>query len=156
MKILTSLILLLTLSCVEANKSYHFNKVAVIAEVEQILDEYHRDIRTSGLTAEFIYLDQSADFFWVPPGYNSPLSYDSVETILRMNAKAFNSVNLTWDSLNIFPLSGEIATYAGIVSGVMIDTAGIESRISIIESGTIIKRETGWKLLSGQSTILED
>jgi len=36
----------------------------------------------------------------------------------------------------------------------MIDTSGIKSSAIIIESGTVIKRSDGWKLLSGQSAIL--
>ncbi|MEQ8217116.1 MAG: hypothetical protein RIM68_13725 [Arenibacter sp.] len=62
---------------------------------------------------------------------------------------------MEWDTLQIFPLTNEIANYFGIVEGVMVDTSGLESAISIIESGTIIKRESGWKLLSGQSEILD-
>lgn len=74
-----------------------------------------------------------------------------------MNAshKALLSVKMEWDTLQVFPLTNEIANYSGIVDGVMIDTSGIEARMSILESGTLIKREDGWKLLSGQSKILD-
>ena len=41
------------------------------------------------------------------------------------------------------------------MNGQTIDTAGIESNVLIIESGTLIKRGDGWKLLSGQSAILD-
>jgi len=100
-------------------------------------------------------LDKSSDFFWVPPGYNTALSYDSVKNILEINSKAYRSVEFQWDTIQIFPLTNEIANYSGIVNGIMIDTSGIKSTVSIIESGTIIKREDGWKLLSGQSRLLE-
>ncbi|GBF20628.1 hypothetical protein DHD05_10470 [Arenibacter sp. N53] len=100
-------------------------------------------------------MDDSPDFFWVPPGYSSALSFDSVEIILNASHKALQSVKMEWDTLQIFPLTNEIANYFGIVEGVMVDTSGLESAISIIESGTIIKRESGWKLLSGQSEILD-
>jgi len=36
----------------------------------------------------------------------------------------------------------------------MIDTSGVKSSVQIIESGTVIKRKDGWKLLSGQSATL--
>lgn len=136
-------------------KTMPLDKEKVTQEVEQMLADYHDDIAESGLTAEFKYLDQSDDFFWVPPGYNSALNYDSVKTILEKNALAFQSISFQWDTLRIFPLSYEIANYTGIVVGQMVDTSGVASKVSIIESGTLIKRKSGWKLLSGQSAVLD-
>ncbi|MEQ8425615.1 MAG: hypothetical protein RIA63_12950, partial [Cyclobacteriaceae bacterium] len=69
-------------------------------------------------------------------------------------AKAFKHIEFRWHTLRIVPLSASIVNYTGIVSGTMVDTAGVSSPVSIIESGTIIKRATGWKLLSGQSAAL--
>ena len=148
-------ILLMLISCSGTENSNDLNTSRTTEEIYQMLNAYHKDISEEGLTAEFNYLDKSSDFFWVPPGYNTALSYDSVKNILETNSKAFRSVKFQWDTLQIFPLTNEIANYSGIVSGLMIDTVGIESTVSIIESGTIIKREDGWKLLSGQSRLLE-
>lgn len=148
------LLLLAVLSCNRAQESSEIDKESITKEIILMLDNYHKDIAKDGLTAEFKYLDQSSDFFWVPPGYNTALSYDSVRSILEMNAKAFESIEFNWNTLEIFPLTNEIANYTGIVNGVMFDTAGVESKVSIIESGTLIKREDGWKLLSGQSAVL--
>ena len=141
-------IILTLISCNGIKKSNDLDKESVVEDVYQMLHDYHKDISNEGLTAEFKYLDQSPDFFWVPPGYKNALSYDSVKNILETNAKAFRSVEFHWDTLQLFSLSSEIVTYSGIVGGFLIDTAGVESMISIIESGTIIKREDGWKLLS--------
>ncbi len=154
-RLIFKLIIISTVSC-QKKMANTFNKKKITEDIELMFQLYHSDIREDGLLAEFNYLDKSDDFFWVPPGYNSALSYDSVETILRMNAQALSSVEFSWDTLNIYPLSNEIATYSGIVSGVMIDTAGNELRMSIIESGTLIKRNSGWKLLSGQSAVVDD
>lgn len=120
-----------------------------------MFNNYHNDIKKDGLTAEFKYLDHSSDFFWVPPGYSSALTYDSVNSILMTNAKLYSEILFEWDTLQIFPLTKEIANYSGIVKGTMTDTSGIETSVLIIESGTVIKRPDGWKLLSGQSAILE-
>lgn len=139
-------------SCEQKEKP--LEKERVTEEAVQMLSEYHQDIAKSGLTAEFKYLDNTSDFFWVPPGYTSALSYDSVKTILEKNALAMQSISFEWDTLRIFPLANEIANYTGIVVGQMTDTAGVASEVSIIESGTLIKRESGWKLLSGQSALL--
>ena len=147
--------ILILISCENAQKQISFDKEQITKDIEQTLLDYHRDINKDGLTAEFLYLDNSSDFFWVPPGYTSALNYDSVRSILGKNAKSLSTVKLKWDTLQIFPLSNIIANYTGIANGHMIDTAGIESNLSIIESGTLIKRGDGWKLLSGQSAILD-
>jgi len=154
MRWISYIIILTLISCDGIKKSNELDKKSIVEDVYQMLQDYHKDISKEGLTAEFKYLDQSPDFFWVPPGYSTTLSYDSVKNILETNATAFRSIEFHWDTLQIFPLSNEIVNYSGIVVGFMIDTAGVKSTISIIESGTIIKRESGWKLLSGQSAIL--
>ena len=146
------LVFLLTLlACSPAERVNKFDKEAITESVKQMFENYHNDIKENGLTAEFHYLDHSSDFFWVPPGYQSALNYDSVKAILEKNAKKFSNVQFHWDTLQIFPLSNEIANYSGIVGGFLKDTSGVASTISIIESGTVIKRKDGWKLLSGQS-----
>jgi len=147
--------LFLIISCRPVEAPAAFDRPGVEEAGRAMLQDYHRAIRENGLTAEFDYLDHSADFFWVPPGYTSALSYDSVRTILETNARAFRKVDFHWDTLEVFPLAADIATYTGIVRGMMTDTAGTASPVSIIESGTLIRRPDGWKLLSGQSRILE-
>ena len=149
------IVILMTLtSCSQADKLNESEKELIINDVIEMFGNYHNDIRKDGLTAEFKYLDQSSDFFWVPPGYKSALSYDSVRQILEINAKSFQAIEFNWDTLQVFPLSDKIANYSGIVKGSMIDTSGIKSSVIIIESGIVIKRSDGWKLLSGQSAIL--
>ena len=149
------IVILMTLtSCSQTDKLNESEKELIINDVIEMFGNYHNDIRKDGLTAEFKYLDQSSDFFWVPPGYKSALSYDSVRQILEINAKSFQAIEFNWDTLQVFPLSDKIANYSGIVKGSMIDTSGIKSSVIIIESGTVIKRSDGWKLLSGQSAIL--
>lgn len=86
--------------------------------------------------------------------YTSAMLYDSVRAIPEAKAGAFTSVEFHWDTLRLFPLSPEIVNFTGIVSGEMVDTAGVRTSTSIIESGTLIRREDGWKLLNGQSAVL--
>lgn len=130
------------------------DKNRLTGEVRAMLKAYHQAIAEEGLTAELEYLDRSPAFFWVPPGYETALSYDSVSAILKKNATTLRLAEFEWDTLRIFPLTDEIANYSGIVRGRTIDTAGVETKISIIESGTVIKRKDGWKLLSGQSALI--
>ena len=153
--ILIVIFLGLCASCKEPQPPKEWSRAKVTDQVVQMLLDYHEAIAEDGLMAEFRFLDDSANFFWVPPGYNTPLDIDSVRTILTQNARGFTAINFEWESLEIFPLSEDIATYTGIVSGSMTDTAGLVIHPRIIESGTLIKRDDGWKLLSGQSANLE-
>ena len=146
--------LLILTSCQQHGNLTDTEKEAVTRNVRQMLDNYFADIKTDGLTAEFKYLDQSPEFFWVPPGFSSPLSYDSVRTILTMTARAYESIDFKWDALRIYPLGNELANYTGRVKGTMVDTAGTSTQVGLIETGIIIKRDDGWKLLSGQSSVL--
>ena len=144
-------------ACQSKPQTVPFDETAaqqVKAEAEEMMHAYHAAIQAGGLLAEEPYLDSTDQFFWVPPGYETALNYDSVWTILSGNAPGFQQVNFHWESLNIHPLSFELATFNGIVKGSMVDTAGQSFPVSILESGTLIKRTDGWKLLSGQSVNL--
>jgi hypothetical protein len=146
------LLLVLLVSCNEQTGS--FSEQQVEKEARRMLINYHHDIQQDGLLAEFNYLDSSDQFFWIPPGYEVPLSYDSVRKILEGNAPLFLQADFQWDTLNVIPLSEKIATYAGVVIGKMTDTTGQITISTILESGTLIKRDNGWNLLSGQSVLL--
>ena len=152
---LTKIVLLLVVfSCTpveNTEQSVAFDAEKVRLEVSQMLHDYHEAMRAGGLEAEFEYLDQSSDFFWIPPGYEQVLSYDSVATILRQNDLALQSIVLEWDSLNVNPINDTLAQYYGTLYSTTVDTAGTSHRSLLIESGLIIKRSDGWKLLNGQS-----
>lgn len=127
----------------------------VESEVRLLFDHYFEAIRKGGLTAEFQYLDQSSDFFWVPPGYENPISYDSVAAVLTLNAPRFVSVENTSDTLRIIPLTTALASYTAKLRSVMKDTSGNISSVNLIETGVVIKRKDGWKLLSGQTSLIK-
>jgi hypothetical protein len=149
------LIFFLTIvSCTNDRNLVEQGKEEVEKEVRNLLDNYFADILEDGLIAEFKYLDNSPEFFWVPPGYTSALTIDSVKSILLHHAAIYTSVQFYWDTLRLIPLSDNLVNYTGIVKGKMTDTAGFVSKVNLIESGIIIKRENEWKLLSGQSAAL--
>jgi len=154
MKSFLFIALISLLACTTHETLTETDRVEIIKDAKQTLDNYYNDIRKEGLTAEFKYLDNSADFFWVPPGYSSPISYDSVAAILKANAPLFKSIDNSFDTLKIIPLSKELVTYTGRLHSIMIDTAGKSSTFSMIETGIMIKRKDGWKLLSGQTSII--
>ena len=133
-----------------------FSKSTVYVEVEKMLKDYQNAIKENGLLAEFKFLDQSDEFFWVPPRIDRALNYGEVADILTINAGRYQWIDNQWVKLEIFPLAPDIATYYGLVTSAMLDTAGQVSRFRLIESGTVIKRENGWKILCGQTSIVEE
>jgi hypothetical protein len=145
---------LMLLACADKHVSDDLDKGRVMDEVTEMLHQYHSDIEKYGLTGEFKYLDQSSDFFWIPPGFETVLNYDTVRNILEVSAPKYRSVSFQWDTLEVHPLSNDIATFSGIVTGIMTDTSGAKVKTSMIESGSLIRRSDGWKLLCGQSAII--
>jgi hypothetical protein len=123
--------------------------------VSSMLGKYFDDIKKNGLKAEFAYLDSTSDFFWVPPGYTESINYDSVKSAIEKNATQLDSVNNTWTTLHVHPLSSELASYTGNIHCILVDTKGKKTESNLIETGIVIKRSTGWKLLSGQTTLIQ-
>ncbi len=129
-------------------------KEIVSMDVKAMLHDYHDSMNNGGLLTEFEFLDNSAEFFWIPPGYSTPPSYDSVATVLKKTAPTLHKMTYNWETLNVYPLSHTLASFNGRVSGIITDTSGVTSQIILLESGNIIKRAKGWQLLNGQSRIL--
>ena len=125
----------------------------VAAEVEQMLKNYSEDIKKEGFLAEFKYLDSSADFYWIPPGYSDSIAYDSVAALLKRSAPGFQSINNVYDSLEILPISNTSAMYTATVHSTKTDTSGKTTSHKLFENAMVIKRNDGWKLLCGKTTI---
>lgn len=147
-------ILLAIVSCNQTATLSNAEKDAIVKEVRRSLENYCNDVRRSGLTAEFNYLDSSAEFSWLPPGYSDSISYDSVATILKQSAPKYKTVDNTFEILEIIPLSKTLASYSGRVRSVMTLTSGTTMTFVLSENGVMIKRHDGWKLLKGKTTFL--
>lgn len=147
-------IILLGVSCKQTSTDTQTHKQDIAAVVRQTLDSYHADIKHKGLLAEFKYLDSSTEFFWVPPNYTRPISYAEVVAAIRTNAQQIKSLESSWDTVRIIPLSESYCSYTGRLNSLMTDTANEETIVTIVETGLMVKRPTGWKLLQGQTTVL--
>ena len=156
MKLISIIMCLAFTACKQYPKTLTENEKEVIRnEIKVMFKKYGAAVQEKGLLGEFDYLDDSDDFYWVPPGYNSALSHDSVKSILTTNSKLYKSVKFNWIDLSIFPLSEKLVSYTGSIQSTMIDMNGKQNIIKMLESGLVIKRNDGWKLLSGQSRIKE-
>jgi hypothetical protein len=143
-------------SCSRPENLTKKDKETIIQNINQTLSNYYKDIKEKGLTAEFNYLDHSEDFFWVPPGFKSAISYDSVVIILKSTAPKFSLIDNRFDTLTIVPLSKTLAAYTGKIRSVMKDTSGQEKTYLLLETGIMIKRENTWKILNGQTAMIND
>jgi hypothetical protein len=142
-------------SCHDRNADLREEDRAKISEeVKDMLLNYAFDIKEKGLTAEFDYLDNSSDFFWAPPGYGRAISYDSVANILKTNADHFRAIENSYDSLSVIALKNDLAIYNALITSSVIDTEGSKSTVHLVETGVVIKRKNGWKLLSGQTSLI--
>lgn len=129
-------------------------EMKIVANTLQTLHQYHTDIGKEGFSAELKYLDNSNAFFWVPPGYAIPISYDSARAVLEQNAPLYASIKNSWDTLMVVPISKEHAIFTGRFSSTMTDTSGKTTMHEFIETGLLVKRKNGWKLSSGQTSLL--
>jgi hypothetical protein len=148
------LALFVLLSCRQDNKSTG-NNDNVRNEIKTTIDNYYNDIRKEGLLAELKYLDSSAQFFWVPPGYLNYAGYDSVSAAIKTGASLLKSVNNRYDSLLIVPLTKDYAQFVMRTVSTTVGIGGDTLRTAFIESGVMVRRKDGWKFLSGQTSMLE-
>ena len=144
------------ISCNEVTYLTQDEKKEIEDTIQQVLNNSYSDIKVHGLTAEFKYLDSSNEFFWVPPGYSRPLSYDSVAAVLNRSAPALKAVENTFDTLHIIPLSRSIAIYTARIHSIVTDTQNQVTITNLVETGVLIKRPDGWKLHNGQTAIIDD
>ena len=151
-----SVFLITTFSCKPSDTTFSDKEANVIRqEVIMTLQQYHQDIEAKGMLGEIPYLDPSEEFSWYAPGYNGPIGYDSVVSVLTQMAPMYTRIDHTWDTLSVTPASESRAMYTGVVSTIMVDTIGRTSSLRFKETGTIIKRNDGWKLLNGKTEMIE-
>ena len=125
----------------------------IAKEARQALDDCYHAIASEGLLSEFKWLDSSASFFWLPPGYSAPIYYDSVARIIRSNAAGIRHIEGSWEELHIQALSREFVSYSGRLKSTATDAKGTTHVTRLLETGILAKRNTGWKLLCGQTNV---
>lgn len=138
-------------SCVPEDK---FDKATIEQEVRLMLNAYDDSVRTKGLEGEFDFLDNSDEFYWVPPGYKYAINFDSVASILRQTAPQLSYITNEWDTLRVQALSKNYASFSGVVKSVVVTSSNDTIRTKLSETGLAVKRKTGWKLLSGQTNVV--
>ena len=131
-------------------------KVKITREIRQTLKDYNEAMKKNALSADYKYLDNSDQFFWMPPGYLSALSHDSVMAIVKNNASVLKSIVESFDTVTIYPLTRDLAAYTGRIHSVITDSSGKVAEFHLWETAIVVKRNDGWKLLSGQTSFLNN
>lgn len=142
-----------------AQKQEHeqeFDADKIEKEVKEMLLAYDDSVRKSGINGEFFFLDNSEEFYWVPPGYKYALHYDSIAKILREYAPKFQYIDNNWETLEILALSEKYASFNGILNSTMITIDNDTTSGVFFERGLVVKRGEHWKLLSGQTVNLDN
>lgn len=139
--------------CKDATDLSEPERKEVISNVKEMLYQYNADIKAKGLHAEFDYIDNSPGFFWVPPGAAGPQPFDTIITMIGRNAARLKQVNNTFDTLIVIPITMRLAQYSARIHSIATDTAGGQTTTSLVETGLVVKRKNGWKLLSGQTSV---
>ncbi len=153
--IATVLLLAVSFSCKRGDSIWNDETADIVRkEVTATLQQYHRDIEAKGMLGEIPYLDSSDEFSWYAPGYDGPIGYDSVVSVLTQMAPMYTKIDHTWDTLAVTPASEIQAIYTGVVTTIMMDTLGRTSTLRFKETGTIVRRKDGWKLQSGKTEMI--
>ena len=71
-----------------------------------------------------------------------------------MNGAGFREVSNSLERLRVIPLAPDLVAYTTKVSSVRTDTAEVVTSLHLIETGVVIKRAEGWKLLNGQTSLV--
>jgi hypothetical protein len=147
------MIFMTLISCNNSTKLTEEEKKEIRAEVKGLLIDNFVMIKEMGYTEELQTLDNSPDFYWIPPRKSMPISYDSVAAILKKFTPGYKSVENVWDTLYIQPLTSEVASYTGRFHSTYTDTSGHVSNFKMMEIGVVAKRNGQWKLVSGQTSV---
>lgn len=141
-------------SCQQVDKNFtDEDKKQVEVEVNEMFAAYNKAVNEQGIVGELPYLDSSAEFFWVPPGYDGPINYAEVVSHAQQATAKFKRVKVAWQDLKIYPKTKDLAVYTGTLEFNTEDTAGITSHAILLETGVIVKHTDGWKLQSGQTAL---
>ena len=150
--LLTFIISITFISCSQTSE---FDATAIESDIKKMFFAYDDSVRKNGINAEFFFLDNSDEFYWVPPGYKYALHYDSIAKILHEYAPKYKHINNRWDTLNILVLSEKYASFNGVLSSTIITIDNDTTTTVLSETGLVVKRGKHWKFLSGQTVVVE-
>jgi len=110
------------------------------------------DLNTDGIQSQLKYLDNSDKFQYTFLNSGKIYDYEELKKQLEISSSTDYKVNLSFDEFKITPLSDKLVSYSLILSGYeRID--GQNSDISLVETGTLIRRNDGWKIINAQTTV---
>ena len=141
------------LSCDQEAKLTNDQKYEIINSVKKSQEQFCLDYEAEDFDAVMSHLDTSRNFFWIYPPETVPVTREIFAEVLKREFEMNNPIKFIWDTIQVVPLSSDLAYYQGRFHRVETDTSEIEQVGITFVSAIVIRREEGWKLLSGQNCL---
>lgn len=154
-KLLIIGIVFICCSCNYNQGENDISRTQIREEISVMMGNYLTDLNKNGMESQMKYMDNSDDFRWTYSNYRRVYLFDDMAQQLNKSENEGYSAHLTFDELEIIPISENIANYTAKLSG-FTKFDGKNSDVSILESGTLIKRKDGWKFLNGQTALYDN
>ena len=126
-------------------------RVVIRDSVTQLKYRVWDEIRAKHLEAALNLFDDSPDFFWVFAPDTTMVSYDVFVARLKGAFRDYRSIDVVWDRMHVEPLTNEYAEYTGKYHATYTDASGKIFKATGLETGIVVHRSSGWKILNGQT-----
>jgi len=104
------------------------------------------DISQEGPNAWLRYFDKSPDFFMASGGKLVFPDYDSAAVFVHNFAKGVRSIQLTWNGLNVDPLTINFAIIRASFHETITDTSGGQTPVDGYFTSLAVRSPEGWRL----------
>jgi len=139
--------LLIVSACKQQAPLTDADRVAVTAQVKNLLDATSDSVRAHGFNGWVPFLDNSSQFTWQATD-KRPSDYgEMIKDITTLNPK-YRSISITWDSVVVKPVSLNEAEISAKYSETLVDTLGQSGPINGIFEAKVINTEKLWKYRS--------
>jgi len=136
-------------NCTQNDRLSEQDSDSVNTDVQQMLSALSDSIHARGLAGWIPFLHQSREFTWEFHGQVT--SYDSLVAAEQQESPRFQSITLTWDSIQVQPIASDKATFSATYHEIVVDTAGKQSTLIGSVEANVIKISGSWKVQRGRT-----
>ena len=148
------LLLLITIlfvlsNCTQNDRLSEQDSASIRTGVEHMLSAMSDSIHARGLAGWISFLHQSPEFAWEFHGLQT--SYDSLVAAEQRESPRYQSITLTWDSIQVQPIASDKAALFATYHEIVVDTAGKQSTLLGSVEANVIKISGSWKIQRGRT-----
>ena len=126
-------------------------RAAIRDSVTQLKYRVWDEVRAKHFEGTLNCFDDSPEFFWVFTPDTTIILHDVFVAMLKGAFQDYRSIDVVWDRIHVEPLTNQYAVYTGKYHVTYIDTSGKVFKAIGVETGIVVHRPTGWKILNGQT-----